>query len=269
MASVTHQLGGLLPRWQVVRGGTAGDMLGHDGALAVVAPFAVDDGWEGRAQDGPHVELVGEIRNIVAVDLITRSATMPGWAVRIRLEPFGGEIEMTQFEQRRLAPEHGLYVDFSGSEPEVVARTEDAVDRRPLSSRLLRETGFGLVADEAKTLLTDPVVLDLCGSRWGRPPIRPGRSQRSPHHYALWANRYVWALAQDPRRPVAHIVEADGRAGIVRTEREVSGQVSRARPQYLTRSAEQGKAGGELTEESKALLRVLGIEPGSDHVVTD
>ena len=134
-------------------------------------------------------------------------------AARSRFEPTDAESEMTQLEQRRLPTADG--------------------EHRPLSSRLLRSIGFGAVAEEAKSLLTDPVILEnFLGDGWRRPSVRPGRKQREPHHYALWANRYVWALKQDPRRPIQYIVEADGAAGEDRSEKEVRGQVSRTRPRF-------------------------------------
>lgn len=252
---MAHQL-----RYQVVRGqaklpdGTAG---------IVTAPFQVDGQWEGRAGNLPHVEIVGELGAAVAVDLIRLSDSMPGWAVRASFASTGDDLELVALDQRRVPRRAGVVYDFEIGE--VVAEVGDAVERRTMSARLLRSLGFGSVLDDAKRLLVDPTVTRHLGDGWGAAPLRPGGAQRSPHHYALWANRYVWALKADPRRPNQHIVDADMAAGIFRTIREVTNQTNRCKPRYLTRSHRKGVPGGELTDESIVLLAELGIKPGSDH----
>jgi hypothetical protein len=119
---------------------------------------------------------------------------------------------------------------------------------RSESSRLLRAVGFDAVLDEAKALLADEVVLThWIGTRWRTDQVRPGGVRCPPHHYALWANRYVWALAHDARRPAQFIVEQDVAAGVFRTVDEVKQKVARLRPNYLTRAERSGLPGGELT----------------------
>ena len=227
----------------------------------MTATFTVDDRWESRAEILPHVELIGpRLGAAVAADLIVRSDTMPGWAVRARFEPLAGAVEMTQHEERRLPAERGIVIDAKGG---VVGEIADTVERRPLSTRLLKTSGFRSVRDEAARLFTDAAVLRYLGDGWGRPPLRPGGAQRSPHFFALWASRYVYALGQSPRSPARWIAEADTVAGVHRSGPDVTNQVKRCRPKYLTRSA-TGRAGGELTGESLRLLAELDIEPGSD-----
>ena len=264
MATVAQQLA----RWQVVRD----DHVLPDGTLgSIVGVVSADDAWEQRAGTSPHVEFVGEVGAASAADLVMRSAALAGWALRLRFEVLDDKLEMTQHEQRRLpaSPGYLLGADTEGN-PHVVAEIEDMTKRRPLSSRLLRQVGFGTVADDAKKLLTDEVVVTrFLGPSWQTQQIRPGGVQRSPHHQALWANRYVWALSHDARRPNQFIVGADGKAGVFRTLDEVKQKVTRLRPTYLTRAPASGLAGGELTDKSVALLGELGVEPGSDYLVND
>jgi len=264
---MAHQVEGFR-RWEIRRDPL--QLPGRDPEWMVGA-YPADDEWERRSNTNePHLEFLGEPGSAVAVELIVRAASMPGWATRLRLEVIDGEIEMTQLEQRRLPASPAILLGSDEGEPVVIAEIADAVQRKPLSSQLLRKVGFGDAADEAKQLLTDDVVLKrFLGDGWSRPPVRAGRSQRSPHFHARWANRYVWALGHDQRRPVTFIVKADRDAGVMRTEAEVRGQVNRARPRFLTRSELPGKAGGQLTDESKVLLRQLGIEEGANHVVAD
>ena len=236
----------------------------------VHAAFALaDDAWETRAGKLPHLEVIGEVGAAEAVDLVVLDEHSPGWARRLRLAPIGGEVEITQEERRRVPPTMTHLIAFSddGEDPEAV-QVADERDPEPLTTRLLRRSGFGHVVHDAKRLITDPVVRErFLGAAWARPSVRAGREQKSPYEHAMWANRYVWALARDRRRPLPFIVAADRAAGVERTIKEVSGHVSRARPEYLSRSAEPGMAGGELTDTARRLLRELCIEPGSDRVI--
>jgi hypothetical protein len=233
------------------------------GRGSVVMPVPVDDDWSSRAGKHPHVEIIGELEAATAVDLVALSAKVPGWAVRLRYAMFDGVLEEAGSEEIRIPAAPGYVVDFDSGE--VVGMVEDCVERRVPTTRRMRQAGFGHGSTDAKQLLTDTVVLKYLGAGWQPPALRPGGAQRTPHWYALWANRYVWALTQDPRRPIVAIVEADAKAGHPHlTDQEVAGPVKRCRPRYLTRTTDKGRAGGGLTDVSVRLLAELGIEPGTD-----
>lgn len=260
MASVTRQ-----SRWLIVRGSERvedgnGNVL-YEGLGT--DPVPVGDDWITRVQRVPQLEVVGELGNAAAVDIIVESQTMRGWGQRLRFEPGDDGLELCDVQISRRPALMGKRPNPDGTLP---TQSSDLVERRSLSARLLRELGFDReLIEPAKRLLTDDVIrLSFLGPRWAKPLMRPGGAQRSEQFRALWANRYVWALAQDARRPIAVIIDADGRHGIVRTAGEVRNQVAATRPQFLTRASAPGKAGGQLTDLAVKLLAEINVRPGDD-----
>lgn len=232
----------------------------------------VDEHWEARARNNPHLEIVGEVGAAEAVDLIVRAdaSRMIGWAIRVRFVPNVRGLLMTQREERLMPPdiEEGVVIDADG---DVHAyRHEAAAEPALLTNRLIRAVGLGNVSEQSKELLTNTVVLTtLLGPGWNRPLVRPRRKQTDTHIYALWANRYVWALDQTGARrsPNTHIAEVDTAAGHYRTTKQVENMVRRARELGLLSTPGAGRVGGNLTPKGLGLLADLHVEPGSDHLV--
>jgi hypothetical protein len=231
------------------------------------------DTWETRAGAMPHLEVIGEPGDVTAIDVIVRSsARLEGWALRVRLVPTERGLRIVQREERERPPdvEEGVTLDTEGG----VHPYERVTSREPmlLSGDAIRKVGLGGVSEQVKSLLTNAVIKErVLGPRWRRPVVRPGRRQREDHHYAMWANRYVWALAQPDvgRSPNSFIAAADSALGAERTPKYVGNRVAHCRNYgFLSRST-KGRAGGELTNRSIELLAELGIEPGADHLVDD
>lgn len=133
-----------------------------------------------------------------------------------------------------------------------------AIELRPadtsdvLGSRLLRKLGFGEVVEEASRWLNDDGVGGFFGDEWVKPLPRPGRRGRSDVFYARWAQRYVDALAQNPKHPIKHIVDTATEPGT--TASQVRWYLTAARERNLLTEAPAGGAGGELTDKARLLL---------------
>lgn len=91
---------------------------------------------------------------------------------------------------------------------------------------------------------------------------RPGRGGRDPYDYAVWAQRYVEKLGT--RHPIRELMQEH--PGY--SEHAIRARLNRARAKGLLTDSPPGKAGGELTEKAKLILRSgRGTERGSRPVV--
>lgn len=116
------------------------------------------------------------------------------------------------------------------------------------TTSLFRRLRMGALQDDLLYLVRSPV------SPWPdvvMDPKRMGRRRKDDAFYAMWAKRYVDALEEDPKRPVAWIVEHHDEHT---TEAAVRGYVNKARVRKLLTKAPKGKPGGHLTNKAKAIL---------------
>jgi hypothetical protein len=87
---------------------------------------------------------------------------------------------------------------------------------------------------------------------------RVGRGRRPDAAYAVWAERYVDALAERPDGPVRLLVERYGiGAGGNETHASIRAKLNRARARGLLTPAPPGKPGGALTDKAQKLLSRL------------
>ncbi len=79
---------------------------------------------------------------------------------------------------------------------------------------------------------------------------RPGRAGRPDWPYALWAARYVEAVGENPRRPVARLAtQFPGHSAD-----SIRAILNNARRRGLLTAARHGLAGGDLTDKAKQVL---------------
>jgi hypothetical protein len=243
-------------------------------ALVGLSEVQLDD-WETRAGRLPHLEVEGEPGEVTAIDVIVRANEhLEGWAIRVRLLPADNGLRITHREERVLPPdvEEGVVITGPGENDLAPYRRVVSPEPMLLSSSSIQQVGLGNVSEHVKSLLTHAVIREqILGRGWPRPVVRPGRRQKDDHTYALWANRYVWALAQPgaARSPNTFIAAADSASGIPRGAKQVENRIRRSRDLGFLTRGERGRAGGELTQRSIDLLAELGVQPGSDHPVQE
>jgi hypothetical protein len=257
----------------VESGSWGNEMWPHDDPDYVGCRAVDFDSWEARAGRRPHLEIEGEPGEVSALDLIGRiDGKLPGWALRLRLVPDVDGLRISHREERERPRdiEEGIVVNDDGSTTPYARFASP----RPvlISSKQLANLGFGSVDEHVKALLTNTVIRErILGPDWNRPRLRPHRKQQDEHTYALWANRYVWALEQDGgrRSPNSYIAKADTGRGVYRTTKQVEGKVAQAKARGLLTRSKRGIAGGELTDHCRKLLADLDVTPGSDRLVVD
>lgn len=142
--------------------------------------------------------------------------------------------------------------------------TVSAIDLRPhdgpdIGTRLLRQLGLSELLDRVERWLQDPWFVHHLGPAWDRQVKRPGRAGRPDAFYALWAQRYVDALAIDASKPVKVLVDQGAAVGEHLTPQQVRWYLTEARKRGLLTPAPSGGAGGELTPKGAQLLD--GMEP--------
>ncbi len=119
--------------------------------------------------------------------------------------------------------------------------------------------GLGAVHRALTKLLQHEWSVQHLGDAYGAVRVPwPGRAGRDPLVYALAAQDYVEALAVEPRTPIRRMQEL---APPGTTADELRARLRRARnhePKLLT-AAGDGKAGGELTDHAKQMLRDAGL----------
>lgn len=154
----------------------------------------------------------------------------------------------------RLRLEHG-----GGGEP---VRTQFEVHDRAgeLTTRWLRRLGQAAALERVDRALEDWAVGQFLGAEWRATVARPGRRGRPDRFYAEWAHRYVTAL-EEGGDPVRRLVEQEAAEGRHTTEKAVRAYLYQARQRDLLTPAPPGKAGGELTDNGRA---VLGGGRGND-----
>lgn len=145
--------------------------------------------------------------------------------------------------------------------------TESHVEGLPtppggLSYRLLRRLRIGaLEAAARRQMMEAPKVVAALPKTWAVDAARrPGSRGRDDVHYAEVAAAYVAAFKAGSDRPVVDVAES-----LYVAPKTVSNKLFRARERGLLTSPPRGRAGGELTDKAKALLRDAGLldEEGS------
>lgn len=179
------------------------------------------------AADGESVE---EIQAVAYVE------ELKGWRVEVTVS--AGEPDNDD--------EH-LHVSRLVLEPEAGAK--------PIGSRhVMRALRLPHLLDEIDTWTGEPVAGQTLGPAWRRTIARPGRGGRDDLDYALWARRYVAALASHPTRPVQALIDEEADSGEFVTEGQIRARLNRARSRDLLTAAPPGQPGGELTDKAVRLL---------------
>jgi hypothetical protein len=144
--------------------------------------------------------------------------------------------------------------DVVGPRRILVEMTDGSVIPKSVFSRLR----LSQVRSQIEHDLESPVIQHQLGffneEAWSDPFARlprPGRRGRPDWQYLLWAARYVTALAENPRRPVALMAETyPGRSA-----NTIRSYLNKARRRGLLTSARvNGLPGGELTKRGQRLL---------------
>ena len=149
-----------------------------------------------------------------------------GWLVRVRLDRRDGVIYSSSYEVRNV-----------GGEPLRLSAVGKRLGLGSVCERIAQEieaTG-GLHHEWADSFVDLP---------------RTGRRARNDSAYLPWAEAYVEALAENPRRPLDVLTERypnETRAGI-------QAKVNRARSRDLLTKGPKGKAGGELTDKAREMI---------------
>lgn len=149
--------------------------------------------------------------------------------------------------------------DWRGNPQEEPCIEVHARDGRPVGQSLLTQLGLGSVHRAVRYAFEVPATAAVLGERWGAVAARrPGRRGRDDLYYALVAQDYVEACRENARAPIQVMIKrTPGHA----TADEIRARLRRARTQeraLLTRSA-PGRAGGELTDKAKDVLRSAGL----------
>ena len=177
----------------------------------------------------------------------------------------------------RIVPGLGLLPNqvkfYTKIEDAAVTTTIEIVDGKPLpirieltpdtdgflSAKVFSRLGFSAIHREMKRDMGKPVVQSMLrglgDTYWDEPFLdipRPGRKGRNDLDYAQWAKKYVDALSENPRRPVA-ILAKENPGFSEKTIRAILYKC-RSRRGLLTK-APKGKAGGELTNKCIELLK--------------
>lgn len=129
-----------------------------------------------------------------------------------------------------------------------------------ITTRWLRKLGNSAALSRVDEVIEGALVGEYLGEEWRRRVRRPGRSGRPDAHYAEWAMRYVAALGSESA--VRTLVEEEIAAGRHTTEAAVRANVNKARTRGLLTQAPSGRAGGELTDLGKQVLRDAGLNVG-------
>ena len=182
-----------------------------------------------------------------------------GWGVAVHVRAANGRLIIDELEVR---PAEGT---------EYIAAVS-------IDGRLVLPGGPTLSLATARREITDMVKRDLEADPeasdwaamwrlalgfWG-PELRvtrPGRKGLASSDHALIAAAYVEALRREPGQPYAtmrNLLQANGRHY---SESSLPRAVSNARRLgYLTDAPAKGRSGGDLTEQTKAVLREAGFE---------
>ncbi len=121
----------------------------------------------------------------------------------------------------------------------------------------LRRLNLGVIRQQLNAWLRHPFVAANLGTVLAVPRRRPGRRGSDPLGFAVWAAKYVQALKVDARRPARVIVDEAAENNEHVTLKQVNNAVRRARSPDLAllTASPPGKAGGELTDKAKRILR--------------
>lgn len=131
----------------------------------------------------------------------------------------------------------------------------------PLGSGVLRELGLDWLRAAIERGLRDGHVRAVLPGWYddlvARP--RPGRAGRHDIEYAHWAARYVRAVEEDARAPVKYLVDRFAGVEYV-SEQSLRAILHKARQRELLTAAPPGRAGGDLTDKARDLLREAGVD---------
>lgn len=136
---------------------------------------------------------------------------------------------------------------------EVAFRPEDDDATPMVGSEIFKRLRLAeLQRDIERHMTTWPFSLFLppgwdADTRLDRP--RPGRAGRRDAFYALWAQRYVDALAETGGRPMPVLTDRFHESAA-----SIRAFLGKARALGLLTEAPAGRAGGELTSKARALL---------------
>lgn len=201
------------------------------------------------------------------------------WETRLRHEIRGG-LEQTWFEVQvderwlaayRLMPEEGYawpvelrLLPGRIDEPRRPAgQPSRGAEPAQITSSLLRELRVPehmKLAREALGGEAGPERIEISGF-WGflkaeeRPPSGAGRKAKPDQYYASLAVRYVGLVEGGSRQPFKELEEESQGRGTFYSVEFFQNEINEARRRGLLTSAGPGKAGGELTDKARRLLK--------------
>jgi hypothetical protein len=223
---------------------------GMPALVTAVGPIInwIDDNNPDEAMRGWCVALGFEQRDDGAVELVDLRLFSRGTVTAI-----GRAIELPD----RLRPPARLgEVRFSRTTGGTKSHVEGPPPPGGLSYRLLRRLRVGALEAAARRQMTEvPKVAAALPKTWAVDAARrPGSRGRDDVHYAEVAAAYVAAFKAGSDRPVVDVAES-----LFVAPKTVSNKLFRARERGLLTSPPRGRAGGELTDKAKALLRDAGL----------
>lgn len=176
------------------------------------------------------------------LEVVVLHPDYPGWRFRVTFSAAGQPVGFSVKADQVMEPRFG-------------GRRSRPMPPPPITARWLRDLPVGVIQEVARLGIVDrsTQVRFLEDSGWAetlRRAARPGRGGRDDFYFASVAADYVAALRKNSRNPVAALASMRGVSPAT-----VRNLVHEARRRGLLTPSLAGRAGGELTEKAKALLR--------------